>query len=210
MDIKISSQHRKELLRFLLLKTAAVRSGVKPAELLRVQHCYRTRNAEGFQFCLYRKDILELMRLEYCELRVDNDSSLILFYHRKKLAEVLAQPAVQKVLQISGYPAKDGIDEALRFLCDRFLTEKIPHEVGVFIGYPVKDVVGFMKNLPRTPVHRGDWAVFGNAQESIKRMSLYRQVENIAKEAFEVCDDLQTFFDRISIININDRSIANG
>ena len=47
MNCQISEKHRKELLRFLLLKTAAVRSGVKPGELLRVQHCYKSRNSEG-------------------------------------------------------------------------------------------------------------------------------------------------------------------
>ena len=33
---RIDERHRKELLRFLLVKTAAVRRGVKPGELLRV------------------------------------------------------------------------------------------------------------------------------------------------------------------------------
>ena len=33
---RIDERHRKELLGFLLVKTAAVRLGVKPAELLRV------------------------------------------------------------------------------------------------------------------------------------------------------------------------------
>ena len=33
---RVDEAHRKELLRFLLVKTAAVRRGVKPGELLRV------------------------------------------------------------------------------------------------------------------------------------------------------------------------------
>jgi len=37
---KIDDRHRKELLHFLLVKTAAVRRGVKPGELLRVRHCH--------------------------------------------------------------------------------------------------------------------------------------------------------------------------
>ena len=43
---RIDELHRKELLKFLLVKTAAVRQGIKPAELLRVRHCYSTVNAE--------------------------------------------------------------------------------------------------------------------------------------------------------------------
>ena len=34
---RVDEAHRKELLRFLLVKTAAVRRGVKPGELLRVR-----------------------------------------------------------------------------------------------------------------------------------------------------------------------------
>ena len=37
---RIDESHRKELLKFLLVKTAAVRQGIKPAELLRVRHYY--------------------------------------------------------------------------------------------------------------------------------------------------------------------------
>ena len=46
---RIDESHRKELLRFLLVKTAAVRRGVKPAELLRVRHCYSGVNSEGLR-----------------------------------------------------------------------------------------------------------------------------------------------------------------
>ena len=44
MKPEVSQAHRRELLRFLLTKTAAVRSGIKPAELLRVRHCYKSKN----------------------------------------------------------------------------------------------------------------------------------------------------------------------
>ena len=187
MNCLISEKHRKELLRFLLLKTAAVRSGVKPGELLRVQHCYKSRNSEGFNFCLYRADILETLKLNYLELRVEPESSLILFYHRETMARTLSDAQNLSLLST--------LDDLLAFLRERFAVEKIPHEVGVFIGYPLKDVKGFMEKLPRTPVHRGDWTVFGDAAESLEKMSLYRKAEEFAGKILDVCEDLQTFFD---------------
>ena len=195
MKCQISEKHRKELLRFLLLKTAAVRSGVKPGELLRVQHCYKSRNREGFNFCLYRADILETLKLNYLELRVEEKSSLILFYHRETMAETLSDRKKLALLHELGYPAGSGAEELLAFLQERFAVEKIPHEVGVFIGYPLKDVRGFMEKLPRTPVHRGDWTVFGDAAESLEKMSLYRKAEEFAGKILDACEDLQTFFD---------------
>ena len=94
MKRQISEKHRRELLRFLLLKTAAVRSCVKPGELLRVQHCYKSRNSEGFNFCLYRADILETLKLNYLELRVEPESSLILFYHHETMAKTLSDTKI--------------------------------------------------------------------------------------------------------------------
>lgn len=198
MKNPIDHLHRKELLRFLLLKTAAVRSGIKPGELLRVQHCYKSKNSEGFNFCLYRDDILQSMKLNYLELRVEDESSLILFYHDETMKKALSDGGNPDLLQALGYPVDAGAGELLAHLCDRFAVEKIPHEVGVFIGYPLKDVKGFMENLPRTPVHHGDWAVFGDAAESLEKMSLYRRVEEFAKKIWDVCEDLQTFFDHLS------------
>lgn len=195
MKRQISEKHRKELLRFLLLKTAAVRSGVKPGELLRVQHCYKSRNSEGFNFCLYRADILETLKLNYLELRVEPESSLILFYHHETMAKTLSDTKNLSLLSTLGYPVGPDIDDLLAFLRERFAVEKIPHEVGVFIGYPLKDVKGFMEKLPRTPVHRGDWTVFGDAAESLEKMSLYRKAEEFAGKILDVCEDLQTFFD---------------
>ena len=67
---RIDESHRKELLKFLLVKTAAVRQGIKPAELLRVRHCYSGVNAEGLRVCLYRSDIYCILGLDYVELNV--------------------------------------------------------------------------------------------------------------------------------------------
>jgi len=211
MNPKISETHRKELLQFLLLKTAAVRSGLKPGELLRVRHCYKARNTEGFQFCLYRKDILEIMKLDHIELRQEAGSSLVLFYHRPALARTLEVPENLELLRRLGYPVEGTCADCMERLKDRFSDAGIPHEVGVFIGYPAKDVLGFIRNLPRTPVHRGRWQVFGDAAESISKMRLYRRVELIAGSALDVCGDLQTFFERMTNLNINikDRSMAS-
>lgn len=210
MEAKISQSHRRELLRFLLTKTAAVRSGIKPAELLRVRHCYKSKNAEGFQFCLYRRDILETLNLHYLELQNGDDSSLILFYHPETLQATLSREENLAILRSCSYPETDDMKTLLAHLLERFSNERIPHEIGVFIGYPAKDVDGFIRKLPRTPVHHGIWTVFGEASESLARMDLYRRVESLAEQMLDACDDLQTFYHKITHINTIERNIANG
>ncbi len=202
MKPEICEIHRKDLLRFLLLKTAAVRSGIKPGELLRVRHCYRSRNSEGFQFCLYRRDILEILCLDYSEVRIDAESSLVLFYHPSAMRAALSDAENLAVLKKCAYPETGDPDVLLAFLRDRFSREKIPHEVGVFLGYPAKDVVGFMEKLPRTPVHRGDWSVFGDARESVSRMNLYRRAEALAGRLLDACESIPLFFNHFQNVQL--------
>jgi len=219
----IDERHRKELLRFLLVKTAAVRRGVKPAELLRVRHCYAGVNAEGLRVCLYRGDIYGILRLDYVELKVEASSSLVLFYNPASLAATLAEPRNARWLARMGYPeivnsgkvivnserggglmndergaGKGVLDSMLEHLVRRAAECELPHEVGVFIGYPLKDVAGFIRNIPATPVHKGAWRVYGDAEESLARMRAYAHVEEEARAALDKVSDIGEFIEMVS------------
>ena len=131
---RIDEEHRKELLRFLLVKTAAVRQGVKPAELLRVRHCYSGVNAEGLRVCLYRSDIYCILGLDYVELNVLEDSSLVLFYNPQTLAATLADPRNARWLARMGYPAVTSqggkavlLQRMLAYLVNRAAECELPH-----------------------------------------------------------------------------------
>jgi len=137
---RVDEAHRKELLRFLLVKTAAVRRGVKPGELLRVRHCYEGVNAEGLRVCLYRSDIYGILGLDYVELTVEEKSSLVLFYNPHVLASTLAEPRNARWLTRMGYPPAASLHDLLAHLVRRAGRCDLPHEVGIFIGYPLKDV----------------------------------------------------------------------
>ena len=196
----IDGRHRKELLRFLLVKTAAVRRGVKPGELLRVRHCYSGVSAEGMRVCLYRSDIYGILGLDHAELKVEEASSLVLFYNPPALEATLAEPRNARWLARMGYPAADAsVHAMLAHLVRRAATCDLPHEVGVFIGYPLKDVAGFMRRIPATPVHHGAWRVYGSAAESLARMRLYARAEADACEAFRRARGVDDFIDMISL-----------
>ena len=201
----IDESHRKELPRFLLVKTAAVRQGVKPAELLRVRHCYSGVNSEGLRVCLYRSDIYCILGLDYVELKVEEGSSLVLFYSPQALAATLAEPRTARWLERIGYPAAAsrgrGVEELhgmLAHLARKAAECSLPHEVGIFIGYPLKDVAGFMQRIPSTPVHHGAWRVYGGADESLRRMRLYADVEADARSVLERSNGVDDFISTIS------------
>ena len=198
---RIDESHRKELLGFLLVKTAAVRRGVKPAELLRVRHCYSGVNSEGLRVCLYRSDIYVILGLDYIELKVEESSSLVLFYNPSALASALAEKGNRQWLARLGYPEAGTAAEYLSELRRRFSRNSIPHEVGVFIGYPLKDVEGFMRRLPATPLHgrHGAWRIYGDVRESLARMNRYEREEAAAADILLSAGGVDDFIRRISL-----------
>jgi len=200
---RIDERHRKELLGFLLVKTAAVRQGVKPAELLRVRHCYEGVNTEGFRVCLYRRDIYGILGLDYMELKVEEQSSLVLFYNPAVLDATLAEPRNRRWLARLGYPEKGTTDELLAELRLRWAGKEMPHEVGVFIGYPLKDVAGFMRHIPETPIHCGAWRVYGGAKESLDRMRIYVSAEEEARQLLQSADGVDDFIRRITLKRVS-------
>jgi len=193
-SVRIDDAHRKELLRFLLVKTAAVRSGVKPGELLRVRHCYERTNEQGFHFCLYRRDIYFTLRLDYIELKVEENSSLVLFYNPDTLAKTLDDSKNRAWLESAGYPKGAKVEGFLNELKARAATCALPHEVGIFIGYPLKDVDGFVRRLPVTPGHHGPWRVYGKVGDSLRRMREYLAAESYAEAALDRTSDLEAFY----------------
>ncbi len=177
-------QNRRTLFRKLLIRTAPVRRKVKPAEMLRIQHRYTVCPAHGAGgFCVYQKEILTVLNLEYRILNRSKTSSLVLFFDRALLEKALAPVNVCRRLAAEGYPADAPLDRLLDRLAARFHeTGSVPHEVGFFLGYPFKDVVGFINNDP--PTASGHWKVFGDPAESFRLMRLHRAAEREAHQRF--------------------------
>lgn len=201
----IPCEHRKELMKFLLIKTAPVRSGVKPAEFLRVRKCYRSKPEEGF--CIHQAEILATLRLPCRFLRKDAESSLLLFYHPDLLQETLRNPVIREELVRIGYPREPSASAALAFLRKRFTEENLPHEIGFFLGYPPKDVLGYLRKEKRTPIRHGVWQVFGDPAESLRRMRLYSAVESLAEKILENYRDIGVCLEKItSEINMKEVS----
>ncbi len=190
----------KSLLRFLMIKTAAVRAGIKPGALLRVARCCRLSDAE-IRLC--QNEILDALKLKFRILKDDPDSALVLFYDPELLAETLADPEKAAYLAGHGYGECRRTGEYLNMLKERCRTMSLPHEVGIFIGYPLKDVMGFIEKAPRTPVARGDWQVFGEPEESLRLMQLYRCAEQLAEKIIETYQDMEICLEQIAGINIH-------
>ena len=61
--------------------------------------------------------------------------------------------------------------------------QEFPHEMGILLGYPVEDVVGFMKDEGKDFLYTGYWKVYRNLAEKIL---LFRSYELVKEQQIQM------------------------
>ena len=122
--------------------------------------------------------------VELMLLRKTKTRALIYVFRRTHLQQDLLQPGVEPFLKSCGYASTDA-DGALQTLCGRLQeTREFPHEIGVFLGYPLEDVVGFIANRGRNYTCCGYWKAYGDPEAARRRFDRYRRCTAICCERF--------------------------
>ena len=108
-------------------------------------------------------------------LRVKDGRALLYAFRPAMLDRDLSDEIAQGILSAYKYP-EESLASQLRYLagrlgeCDRF-----PHEMGLFLGYPPLDVLGFILNGGTRYKSVGLWKVYSNEAEASRRFSLYKR-----------------------------------
>ena len=91
---------------------------------------------------------------------------LVMVYRAKELEEHLRSKEVSDYLREFGYRRDDFISNLIRLhqRMNGFYNKmkEFPHEVGVFLGYPICDIKGFLENKGERYLHSGYWKIYGN------------------------------------------------
>ena len=102
--------------------------------------------------------------------------TLLFVYNEKLMERRLADPQVQEVLKRYGYSESMGIEECLDYLSERIRgSADFPHEIGVFLGYPLEDVVGFIENKGENFKLCGCWKVYGSEENARRTFANYEK-----------------------------------
>ncbi len=91
---------------------------------------------------------------------------LVLFYREREFESFLGREDVQEFLKVYGYSGTD-IQAVLGRLSRRVCqyaehNSGFPHEIGVFLDYPVEDVACFIRERGRNSLLDGYWKVYHN------------------------------------------------
>jgi len=116
-------------------------------------------------------------------LRHCNGSALILVYRKKDLQGILDKPEVRLFLEAEGY-CQHNVESCLTRLSYRMKGNAFPHEIGIFLGYPLPDVQGFIANGGRNYRFSGYWKVYSDEENTRRRFLCIDRVCRKFKECF--------------------------
>lgn len=108
-------------------------------------------------------------------LRMKEHSALIYLYRPSRLSKDLDDPTAIRILKERGYTGKQ---QCLPRLMKRIReSEEFPHEIGLFLGYPPEDVLGFLEKRPCKCT--GCWKVYGDTQQAEKTFAAFKKCQRV-------------------------------
>lgn len=122
----------------------------------------------------------------YVRAVADRGGRCFIYVFRRNLLESLFQDKeIQHFLGSYGY-TKFDVESVLNLLTRRINGNPcFPHEVGLFLGYPLEDVKGFIVNGGQNCKCIGYWKVYGDVGESERAFAVYRKCTRIFNRLFE-------------------------
>lgn len=159
----------------VLIKISATLAGLKPATLL----CFCKRRDVDLAglWLMYENEIRLNPDIETFELKRTENNLVVLFYNPRLLTETLFQKRNLRFLEQFGYSGEMGVIEMLDHLKQRY-QDGCPHEIGLFLGIPLKDVLGYLEIIPLKCSYCGYWKVYGKADREKSLFQKYRTVKD--------------------------------
>ena len=112
-------------------------------------------------------------------------------YRPLDLERILHDREVQVFLAGCGYIRFDA-DSAIQTLRKRLNcsvassqnTDSFPHEIGVFLGYPLADVVGFIENAGQNCLACGCWKVYSDPCCALRVFRRFEKCKSVYQRLF--------------------------
>lgn len=176
---------------------------VLPTEII-VRHCAPTlAGLKVGNLFSYRytdeADVLDTLEIRNRELnkkgvffrliKMCNGMALVYVYRKKKLEQILSDTDIQEFLKLHGYKDFD-INSCLKVLAKRLLKEDFPHDIGVFLGYPLDDIKAFIINKGANCKCIGCWKAYTNLSEAEKTFNRFKKCTKIYCEKYMEGSDL--------------------
>ncbi len=175
---KSNSLYIKRILEML----GAVILGSKPAEIINVPG---SKEDKKIKLSKIEAFFSNCSRITYRIITTHDGGKRVLFINEKSMEKVLVNKRCINFLKFVGYPADYQLNDYMDELVFRLQSEEFPHEIGVFLGYPLKDVLGFMGYGKNELVEVRNWRIYGDKEISYEVYNNFMRDKAIMKEMIE-------------------------
>lgn len=139
--------------------------GLKAASTVTL--CNYDRNMKN-NWSVYKDEILKELGIKSFELRESKDYIAILLYDECLLYNKLKKEEISCFLSNYGYKTDFSLDQYLYTLKRRYEAMNCPHELGIFLDFPLKDVKTFIDNPNEPYLLCGYWKVYHNEASALE------------------------------------------
>lgn len=169
--------------------------GIKTSNLMCCKYCdYENIHEEIERIA----SALEKSGIKMIKLNDNKRRILLLVYRENVMEKRLSEKESREFLRGYGYGENWSLEEMLARLSHRCDDgNDFPHEIGVFLGYPISDILGFMKD-PKGCKYCGVWKVYGNVEENIKLFNKFEKCKNAIMKRILRGQSLADIFARAS------------
>ena len=177
MKLRTSQDEEVRMALLLAIHCAPILSGSKAANIMTV-------TVHEFDRIGY---LLQGTGIRYRFLKTKGDKEILYLYREKRLRQYLEQEEIQEFLSEYGYD-EVNIAKMLNLLSKRIRMyndqeEVFPHEIGVFLEYPLGDVKGFLANEGKNFMYSGYWKVYQDLQGAVRRFIQYDMERELTIQA---------------------------
>lgn len=162
--------------KYLITHCSPTLASIKTANLFRFSYTSETDLHD--QLAVWNETLGE-RGISLIILQKKSHAALIYVYRKARLQADLQNPGVAEFLFTQGYLHTE-VNYAIHLLQQRLAeSDTFPHEIGLFLGYPLEDVMGFIRNGGRNSKCTGCWKVYYNEHEAMRMFAKFRKCKDV-------------------------------
>ena len=166
---------------FLVRNCAPTLAGLKTANLFSCPCAGREELARSVRQLNGR---LNGKGLRIVPLRFSQGRALIYLYRPGRLQADMADAQAARMLRELGYDPENSNRCLVRLSQRLRQSEEFPHEIGLFLGYPLGDVIGFIENHGQNCLCSGVWKVYTNPEAAAGAFRKFSKCTRVYRRLF--------------------------
>lgn len=167
-----NADEKEYMVNFMTYMLCPTIAKYKPSSMITISNKHKNMYT---LWCKYGNEYLKSINLKVFEIHRKENLITLLFYNENMLSEVLNFRDNAKFLSKFGYYDFMSLMDKLNLLKNRYQYNFCAHEMGIFLGIPVKDVEDFINCNEKKCVCCGYWKVYNDLENALEIFQNYNR-----------------------------------